>query len=111
MYRYFLIVITMVSFGFFCPSSHSSATDGEALFEALKCGACHRPSQKTVAVPLVEIARTYEDQSRLVSFFKGEGPFLIESTKSGMMKGQMKRLETLSEADKKALADYVQSFK
>ena len=47
----------------------------------------------------------------MVSFFKGESPMIIESTKSGMMKGQLKNLGALSDEDKKALADYILSFK
>ena len=36
---------------------------------------------------------------------------IIESTKAGMMKGQMKNLAALPDEEKKALADYILSFK
>ena len=105
------IVITMVSLAFFCASGDSSAGNGEALFASLKCGACHKSDQKATAVPLTEIAKAYQDEAKLVSFFKGESPMIIESTKSGMMKGQLKNLAALSGEDKKAMADYILSFK
>jgi cytochrome c551/c552 len=95
-----------------CVSSGSSpAGDGAILFESLKCGACHKPDQKAAGVSLAEIAKAYPDAAKLVSFFKGESPFLIESTKTGMMKGQRKNLAALSDEDKKILAAYLLSFK
>jgi len=111
MRRLFSIVIAMALLPFFWGSNDSSAGSGEALFASLKCGACHKPDQKATAVPLSELAKAYGDQAKLVSFFKGESPMIIESTKSGMMKGQLKNLGALSDEDKKALADYILSFK
>jgi cytochrome c len=111
MHKYVLIGITLAFLGFLCVSNHSLAGNGEALFASLKCGACHKPDQKATAVSLRDIARAYQDQAKLVPFFKGDGTFIIESTRSGMMKGQMKHLEALSDEDKKALADYILSFK
>jgi cytochrome c len=111
MHKLLSIVIAMALLTFFGAPNGSSAGSGEALFTSLKCGACHKPDQKATAVPLTELAKAYQDQARLVNFFKGESPMIVESTKSGMMKGQLKYLETLSDDDKKALADYILSFK
>ena len=105
------IPVIILLLAFFCASAASSAGNGETLFTSLKCGACHKPDQKAVGVSLTEIARAYQDQAKLVSFFKGESPMIIESTKSGMMKGQSKNLAALSDEDQKALADYILSFK
>ena len=104
--------IVLVFIGGLCVSAHLSlAGDGGALYESLKCGACHKPDQKAAGVSLAEIAKAYADPAKLVTFFKGEGPFIIESAKQGMMKGQMKNLAALSDEDKKALSDYILSFK
>ncbi len=111
MRRLFSIVIAMALLSFFWASNDSSAGSGEALFVSLKCAACHKPDLKATAVPLAELAKAYGDPAKLVSFFKGESPMIIESTKSGMMKGQLKNLGALSDEDKKALADYILSFK
>lgn len=105
-------VIVLLFIGGLCVSSHLSlASDGGVLFESLKCGACHKPDQKAAGVSLAEIAKAYADPAKLVTFFKGEAPYIIESTKKGMMKGQMKNLAALSDEDKKALSDYILSFK
>jgi cytochrome c551/c552 len=102
-----LVVAAMIcAFASPCP-----AGDGATLFESLKCGACHKPDQKAAGVSLAVIAKTYPDAAKLVSFFKGESPFLIESTKTGMMKGQLKHLASLSDEDKRVLAEYLLSFK
>jgi cytochrome c len=111
MRKLFSIVIAMALLPFFWASNDSSAGSGDALFVSLKCGACHKPDQKTTAVPLSELARAYGDEAKLVSFFRGESPMILGSTKGGMMKGQLKNLEALSDEDKKALADYILSFK
>jgi cytochrome c551/c552 len=106
------VAIILISTAFLCVSyQYSSAGNGEALFDSLKCGACHKPDRKTTAVSLAEIARTYQDQAKLASFFKGESQMIVESTKSGMMKGQLKHLQALSDQDKNALADYILGFK
>jgi cytochrome c551/c552 len=106
------IVIALFIIGGLGTSSQLSlAGDGAALFESLKCGTCHKPEQKAAGISLAEIAKAYGDSAKLAAFFKGESPFLIESTKTGMMKGQMKNLAALSDQDKKALSDYILSFK
>jgi len=111
MHRFITMTITLVLLGLLCTSNQSSAGSGEAMFESLKCGACHKPDQKAAAIPLKEIAKAYQDQANLVTYFKGESPMIIESTKVGMMKGQLKNLAALPDEDKKALADYILSFK
>jgi cytochrome c len=111
MYRLVSMTITLVLLGLLCTSNQSDAGSGEALYESLKCGACHKPDQKAAAISLGEIAKAYQDQAKLVSYFKGEIPMITESAKAGMMKGQLKNLAVLADEDKKALADYILSFK
>ena len=111
MRRFMWATVTMVLLGCFCACGDSSAGNGETLFQSLKCGSCHKPDQKSTAIPLNEIAKAYQDQAKLVGFFRGESPMVIESSKGGMMKGQMSHLAALSDDEKKALADYILSFK
>lgn len=93
---------------FFADSS--SAENGEALFGSLRCNSCHKPDQKSVAASLAEIAGAYGDREKLMSFFKGESKPVIETDKTGMMRGQMPKLKALSDEEKKALIDYIFSF-
>jgi len=111
MHRFILMTITLVLLGLLCTSNQSKAGNGEALFESLKCGTCHKPDQKAAAISLKEIAKAYQEQAKLVAYLKGESSMIIESAKAGMMKGQLKNLATLTEEDKKALADYILNFK
>ena len=105
------ITLVMVLFGLHCIPNKSSAGNGEAVFESLKCGACHKQDQRAVAISLKEIANTFKDQETLITYFKGGIPAITESTRAGMMKGQLKNIQALPEADEKALADYILSFK
>jgi cytochrome c551/c552 len=111
MVRFMLALLTMILAGLIYASGDLSAGDGEALFQSLKCGSCHKPDQKATAISLSEVAKAYQNEARLVGFFTGESPMIFESSKSGMMKGQMKHLTALSDGEKKALADYILSFK
>lgn len=89
----------------------ASAADGRAVFDSLKCGSCHKPEEKSVAVSLAQIAKAYESPEQLAGFFKGGAKPVIESEKPGMMKGQMSKLGALSAEEQKALADYILGFK
>lgn len=92
-------------------SRPASAANGEDLFNSLHCSACHKPQEKSVAVSLAQIAKTYGDQEKLIEFFKGEAKPKIETDKAGMMRGQMPKLKALSDQEKQALAHYIFSFK
>jgi cytochrome c551/c552 len=105
------VTVVMALLGLHCISNKSSAGNGEALFQSLKCGTCHKQDKRVVAIPLKEMAEAYKEQGKLVTYFKGESPAIVESTKVGMMKGQLKNIEALSDEDKKVLADYILSFK
>lgn len=85
----------------------AAAADGKAVFESLRCSTCHKPDQRSTGAALADIAKAYPDRDQLVKFFAGETKPVIETEKPGMMRGQMPRLQALSDEDKKALADYI----
>jgi cytochrome c551/c552 len=87
------------------------AADGEQVFSNLKCGVCHKPDKRSTGVSVQEIARTYSDRDKLVTFFKGESKPLIESNKWGMMRGELEHIKTLPDDEKEALAEYMLKFK
>lgn len=88
-----------------------SAQDGEAIFNSLRCGSCHKPDVKATAASLNEIAKAYADPGKLFKFLNGEARPIIETDKPGMMKGQMQKIALLPEQEKQALAQYVFRFK
>jgi cytochrome c551/c552 len=105
------IAIALVLLGFLCVSNLLLAGDGQALVDSMKCGSCHKPDQKGAGVSLKEIAKVYQDPAKLLSYFKGESPMIIESAKANMMQGPLKNLKALPDEDKKAMSDYILTFK
>ncbi|HQN17735.1 MAG TPA: c-type cytochrome [Syntrophobacteraceae bacterium] len=105
------MTIALIVLGFLCVSNLLLAGDGQALFDSMKCGSCHKPDRKGAGVSLKEITKVYQDPAHLVSYFKGEGPMRIESTRANMMQGPLKNLKALPDEDKEAMSDYILSFK
>ncbi len=106
-----LILSTLVLVTALAAGGGARAADGAEIFATLKCGMCHKPDKKAAAISLAEIAQTYSEKAKLVSFFKGEMKPLIESEKWGMMRGQLDKIKALPDQDKEALADYILNFK
>jgi len=86
------------------------AGEGEVLFQSLHCGSCHKPEEKAEGTPLVQIAQTYGNKEKLLKYFQGEAEPLIQWGKPAMMKGQLKKIQALSDEQKTALADYILGF-
>lgn len=105
-----MIGVLFASFTFFDPGVVGAA-DGNVVFESLRCHYCHKPDQKSSGAMLQDIAKTYPDAAALVKFFSGEAEPLMKTEKPAMMRGQMPRLQALSDEEKKALADYIMGFK
>jgi cytochrome c551/c552 len=109
--RLIALVVFILSIGTWMVVGNAWAGDGAAVFNSLNCGRCHKPDKKAAAVSLAEIAKTFGDKEKLVTFFKGESKPLIESEKWGMMKGQLAKITPLPDQDKDDLAEYILSFK
>jgi cytochrome c len=106
------LIVSIMFLGFLASTAAEAwADEGREVFTKLNCAMCHKPDKKTAAVSLKEIARAYSDEGKLVSFFKGELKPLIESDNWGMMRSQLDKIKALPDEDKKALADYILSFK
>ena len=89
----------------------AAAGEGATVFTDLKCTMCHKPDKKAAAVPLAEIAKAYQDRGQILKLFSGESKPLIESDRWGMMRGQLPKIQALTEPQKADLADYILSFK
>jgi cytochrome c551/c552 len=112
MYKPILLISILSMFAFSLLGLNlSAAADGQAVFNSLHCGSCHKPKKKTVGASLSEIAKQYSDGEKLVQFFKGEGKPIIETNKPMIMERQMGKLAALSDEDKMALAEYILGFK
>ena len=90
----------------------SFAADGEKIFKSKGCASCHQPAADTVGPSLKKIAQAYagkEDQ--LVKFLKGQAPAIVDPAKAAIMKAQLTAIKGLSDAELKALAQYMLKFK
>lgn len=92
-----------------------SAGDGEDLFNANGCPACHHPTEnrveKGLGPSLTGIAEAYRGEPRaLVEFLRGDADPRLHPDKYPLMKAQLARLINLSESELRALAEHLLSF-
>ena len=103
------IGIWIISAIFIFAADIARAAEGEAIFKSQGCRVCHKKESHSKVNPsLTEIARAYQGKpEQLVKFLNGESEAIVRPQKAGMMKRYIKRTKALSEADRKALADYI----
>jgi cytochrome c len=82
--------------------------DGAKIFNANNCKNCHKPDVDAVGPSIITIAKTYKEKNAdLAAFLKGQSEPIVTPEKAGMMKPMLLPLQTLSDNDIKALADYM----
>lgn len=85
-----------------------AAEDGAVIFESQRCGMCHKPDISKTSPSLKEIAQAYHGkEDHLVRYLKGEADPVIDTGKANMMKGALEKTKAFSDADRKALADFI----
>ncbi|HHG74080.1 MAG TPA: c-type cytochrome [Persephonella sp.] len=85
--------------------------NGEALFKAKGCSACHQPEKESVGPSLSKISQVYsKDKSKLISFLKGEGKPIVDPQKFGIMSPQLSATKNMSDKELSALADYILKY-
>lgn len=91
--------------------STAYAGDGEAIFKSQGCMTCHKKEGTSKINPsLAEISQAYQGkEEQLIKYLKGESGAIVRPEKGSMMKRQIEKTKTLSDADRKALADYMLS--
>jgi cytochrome c551/c552 len=85
------------------------ADEGETIFKSQGCIACHKKESHSKVNPsLTEIAAAYQGkQEQLIKHLKGESQAIVRPEKAALMKRYIERTKALSDADRKALADYI----
>jgi len=91
--------------------STALADDGEAIFKSQGCMSCHKKEGTSKVNPsLTEIATAYQGkEEQLIKYLKGESEAIVRPEKSSLMKRKIEKTKNLSDADRKALADYILS--
>ncbi|NPB07691.1 MAG: c-type cytochrome [Aquificae bacterium] len=87
------------------------AADGKAIFQSKGCASCHQPTADTVGPSLKKIAQAYGSVDQLVKYLKGEAQPIVDPAKAAIMNPQLAQLKGLSDAELKALAEFILSHK
>ena len=105
------IVIWIISAVCAVAVSAAYAGDGEAIFKSQGCMTCHKKEGTSKINPsLAEISQAYQGkEEQLIKYLKGESEAIVRPEKGSMMKRQIEKTQKLSDADRKALADYMLS--
>ena len=92
--------------------STAFADDGEAIFKSQGCMSCHKKEGTSKVNPsLTEISQVYQGKKeQLVKYLKGESEAIVRPEKSNLMKRKLEKTKNLSDADRKALADFILSY-
>jgi cytochrome c len=87
------------------------ADDGEAIFKSQGCMSCHKKEGTSKVNPsLTEISQAYQGkEEQLNRYLKGESDAIVRPEKSNLMKRKIEKTKNLSDADRKALADFILS--
>lgn len=85
---------------------------GQELFEGEgNCIACHKPDQKIIGPSLQEIAKIYKEKGGdIVLFLKEESDPIVDPSQYDIMKTNFAITKSMSDAELKALEDYIYSF-
>jgi cytochrome c len=84
---------------------------GEAIFEAQRCGACHKPDTGQMNPSLKEIAQAYQGkEEQLIKYLRGEAEPSIRPGKAAVMNRPLEKTKGLSDEDRKALTDFMMRY-
>ncbi|WP_457622098.1 c-type cytochrome [Persephonella sp.] len=101
-------VIVSAVVGLAVVAGSAMAADGAGIFKSKGCGACHKPTAKSVGPSLKDIAAAYKGkEAELIKFLRGEAKPIMDPAKFGIMKSQLAKTKALSDAELKALADFM----
>ena len=103
------IVIWVISAISIIAVDTAMADEGEAIFKSLGCMSCHKKESTSKINPSVtDIALVYQGkEEQLFRYLKGEAEAIVRPEKANTMKRQIEKTKMLSEADLKALVNYL----
>ena len=85
------------------------AEEGETIFKSQGCMSCHKKESTSKVNPsLTDIATAYQGkEEQLAKYLKGESDAIVRPEKANLMKRHIEKTKMLSEADLKALVDFL----
>jgi cytochrome c551/c552 len=98
--------------GIFLMAASVGAEEGEAIFKSQGCYSCHKAGGSGISPSLKTISETYlNKEDRLMSYLKGEAEPIINPDMAGMMHRYIQKTKSLSDEERKALADFIMGHK
>lgn len=99
----------IVAFWLFGLNQMAVADEGETILKSLGCMACHKKQSTSKVNPsLTEISMAYQGKGeQLIAYLKGESEAIVRPEKANLMRRYLEKTKNLSDADRKALADYI----
>jgi cytochrome c551/c552 len=80
------------------------------IFESLHCGGCHKADISSASPSLKEVAGAYQGkEDQLIKYLNGEAGPIVKPAEGNLMKRAIEKTKALSDADRKALADFILS--
>lgn len=85
------------------------ADEGATIFKSQGCMSCHKKESSSKVNPsLTEISMAYQGkEEQLIKYLNGESEAIVRPEKSKLMKRQIEKTKSLSDTDRKALADFI----
>jgi cytochrome c551/c552 len=102
------IAVSFLVFFFLGSISLWAAEEGN-LFQSLGCSTCHKEAAKSESFPsLSEITQAYGGKAdQLVNYLNGDAGPILKPESGATMKRYVEKTKALSDADRKALADFI----
>lgn len=103
------LAICMISVIYIVALNTALADEGENIFKSQGCVKCHKKESTSKVRPsLIEIATAYKGkEEQLIKHLQGEAEAIVRPKKANLMKRYIEKTKKLSDADRKALADYL----
>jgi len=80
------------------------------IFESLHCGGCHKADASNGSPSLREVAGGYQGkEDQLIKYLNGEAGPIVKPAQGNVMKKAIEKTKAISDADRKALADFIMS--
>ena len=78
------------------------------IFESLHCGGCHKADTSNAFPSLKEVAGAYQGkEAQLIKYLNGEADPIVQPAKAKIMQRYIEKTKALSDADRRALADFI----
>ena len=105
-----IVMAAVLALAAAAPSARAEESRGEATFQSLKCGMCHKADREASGPSLQAMAKLYAGKPEpLIRYLKGEAEPVKSLGKAKTMARQIEKTKALSAADLEALARYMTS--